>query len=97
MEKVKNMKKIKLISVIVFIIMFLIISYISYRAEYLQILEIGEEYLNVFEQRNEYKIRLFAFNFIFLFLVIYINNLLIKKGLKVFFEDEKKQMPKLPN
>ena len=97
MDKIKNMKKIKLISVIAFIILFILISYISYRAEYLQILEIGEEYLSVFEQRNEYKIRLFSFNFIFLFLMIYINNVLIKKGLKVFFEDEKKQMPKLPN
>ena len=97
MDKSKNMKRIKLISVITFIIVFSIISYVSYRAEYLQILEIGKEYLSVFEQRNEYKIKLFAFNFVFIFLVIYINNLLIKKGLKVFFEDEKKQMPKLPN
>ena len=97
MEKIKNMKKIKVIAVIAFIILFAIIAYVSNRAEYLQILEIGEEYISVFEQRNEYKIRLFAFNFIFLFLVIYINNVLIKKGLKVFFDDEKKQMPKLPN
>ena len=97
MDKVKNMKKIKVISVIAFIIIFAIIAYVSYRSEYLQISEIGEEYLSVFEQRNEYKIRLFTFNFIFIFLVIYVNNLLIKKGLKVFFDDEKKQMPKLPN
>ena len=97
MEKVKNIKKIKFISVIVFIVLFTIISYVSYRAEYLQILEIGEEYLSAFEQRNIYKTKLFAFNFIFLFLVIYINNLLIKRGLKVFFEDEKKEIPKLPN
>ena len=97
MDKVKNMKKIKLISVIAFITLFVIICYVSYRAEYLQILEIGEEYLSVFEQRNTYKTRLFGFNFIFLFLVIYINNLLIRKGLKIFFEDEKKQIPKLPN
>ena len=97
MEKTKNMKKIKVISVILFIILFAIISYISYRSEYLQILEIGEEYLSVFNQRNEYKLKLFLFNFIFIFISIYINNLLIKKGLKVFFEDDKKQMPKLAN
>ena len=97
MEKIKNMKKIKVIAVIAFIILFAIIAYVSYRSEYLQILEIGEEYLSVFEQRNEYKTRLFTFNFIFLFLVIYINNVLIKSGLKVFFDDDKKQMPKLPN
>ena len=97
MEKTKKMKKVKVISVIAFIILFIISLYISYRAEYLQILEIGEEYLTVFEQRNEYKIKLFAFNFILIFLSIYINTIFIKKGLKVFFKDEKKEMPKLPN
>ena len=97
MEKIRNIKKIKIISVIVFIVLFIIAAYVSYRTEYLQILEIGENYLNVFEQRNEYKIRLFAFNFVFIYFVIYINNLFIKNGLKVFFDDEKKQMPKLPN
>lgn len=97
MEKEKKMKKNKIISVIVFIILFAICSYVTYRANYLQILEVGEEYLSVFEQKNEYKLKLFAFNFVFIFLLIYINNILIKKGLKVFFDDEKKQMPKLPN
>lgn len=97
MEKTNKMKKIKIISVIMFLILFIICSYISYRADYLQVLEIGEEYLSVFEQKNEYKIRIFTFNFVLIFLVIYINNKLIKKGLKVFFDDDKKQMPKLPN
>lgn len=97
MEKNKKIKKIKIISVIVFIILFAICTYISYRADYLQIAEIGEEYLKAFEQRNMYKIRLFVCNFIFIFITLYINNILIKKGLKAFFEDEKKQIPKLPN
>ena len=97
MEKKINFKKVKFISVIVFIILFLSISYITYRSEYLQIMEIGKDYLSVFEQRYEYKIKLFAFNFAFMFLAIFINNILIKKGLKVFFDDDKKQMPKLPN
>lgn len=97
MEKEKKIKKIKIISVIVFIILFAICSYVAYRANYLQILEVGEEYLSVFEQKSEYKLKLFVFNFVFIFLLIYINNILIKKGLKVFFDDEKKQIPKLPN
>ena len=97
MEKSKSIKKIKVVSVVTFLIIFIIIAYISYRAEYLQILEIGKEYISVFEQRNEYRLKLFIFNFIFIFLTIYINNKLIKRGLKVFFEDEKKEMPKLPN
>jgi len=97
MEKIMSMKKMKVIAVILFIILFAIITYVSYRADYLQVLEIGEEYISVFKQKNEYKIRLFAYNFIILFIIIYINNIVIKKGLKVFFEDDKKQIPKLPN
>ena len=97
MEKSKKNSKIKIMLVIAFIILFAIFSYVSYRADYLQTLEIGEKYLSVFEQKNEYKLKLFVFNFVFIFLVTYINNILIKKGLKIFFDDEKKQMPKLPN
>lgn len=97
MEKEKKMKKLKIILVIAFVILFALYSYISYRANYLQILEIGEEYLSVFEQNNEYKVKLFLFNFIIMFFVFFMNNILIKKGLKIFFDDEKKQMPKLPN
>lgn len=97
MEKNKKLKRIKIISVTVFVILFAIISYVSYRSNYLQVLEIGKQYLTAFNQRNEYKLRLFAFNFIFIFLVIYINNILIKKGLKIFFDDDKKEIPKLPN
>ena len=97
MEKNKKLKRVKIMVVIAFIILFLLYSYISYRANYLQVLEIGEQYLSVFEQNNQYKAQIFLFNFIILFLAIYINNIFIKKGLKVFFDDEKKQMPKLPN
>jgi len=97
MDKLKKLKIIKTISVISFIILFALYSYISYRAEYLQILEIGEEYLSVFNTNNEYKIKIFLGSFAFLFLIISITNTSIKKGLKVFFDDEKKQVPKLPN
>lgn len=97
MDKTKKMKMIKIISVIAFIILFALYSYISYRAEYLQILEIGEEYLNVFNTNNEYKVKKFLGSFIILFLIISMANRSIRKGLKVFFDDEKKEMPKLPN
>jgi len=97
MDKTKKIKIIKIIAVITFIILFTLYAYISYRAEYLQILEIGEEYLSIFNTNNEYKIRLFLTSFIILFLIISIANRTIKKGLKVFFDDEKKEMPKLPN
>lgn len=95
--KNQKVKKIKIILVTVFVLLFAIYSYMTYRANYLQTLEIGEEYLSVLNKNNEYKIRLFAFNFLFIFLVIYLNNIFIKRGLKTFFEDDDKKMVKLPN
>ena len=97
MDKTKKINIIKVISVVAFIILFALYSYISYRSEYLEILEIGEQYLNVFNINNEYKIKIFLTSFIVLFLIISITNKSIKKGLKVFFDDDKKEMPKLPN
>ena len=97
MDKTRKIKLIKVISVILFIILFALYSYISYRAEYLQVLEIGKQYLTVFNTNNEYKIKMILAIFITLFLIITIANRSIKKGLKPFFDDEKKEMPKLPN
>ena len=97
MEKIKKIKTIKILTVITFIILFVLYGYISYRAEYLQISEIDEKYLSVFSINNEYKIKIFLISFEILFLIISIVNKSIKKGLKVFFEDDKKEMPKFPN
>lgn len=97
MDRTNKLKRIKIILVIAFILLFAAYSYISYRANYLQILEIGEEYLDVFYQKNEYRSRMFVWNFIILFFIVYITNILIKKGLRPFFDDEKKEIPKLPN
>lgn len=97
MDKAKKMKRIKILSVVVFIILFALYSYISYRADYLEILEIGENYLSVLNIKNEYKVKMILGNFLILFLIISITNRSIKKGLKAFFDDDKKEMPKLPN
>ena len=97
MDKTKKIKIIKIITVISFIILFALYTYISYRAEYLQVIEIGKEYLNVFNTNNEYKLKIFLTSFIIIFFIINVANKGIKKGLKVFFNDEKKEMPKLPN
>ena len=74
-----------------------IVGYIIYRGEYLEILEIGEQYTSIFWQNVNYSAIAFGINFIVLFIIIYINNNRIKKALKPFFENEKKAMPKLPN
>ena len=93
----ENKSKARMYIVILFILFVAIVGYIIYRGEYLEILEIGENYLSIFWQNVNYTAIAFIINFIFLFCVIYINNTRIKNALKPFFDTEKKQMPKLPN
>ena len=92
-----NKIKIRALIVIAFIVLFSIISFVNYRGEYLQIKEIGEEYVSVFNQNITYKYVITGANFIIWFIAIFITNKLIKKGLKLFFTAENKEIPKLPN
>lgn len=85
------------IFVLVVLAIFIISAVVICRADYLEILEIGEEYSEVFAQNMKYKRNIAVLNFIFVFCAAYITNLLIKKGLRKFFEEEKIEMPKLPN
>ena len=95
-KKIKK-RKIRTYIVLLFIALVAIVGYIIYRGEYLEILEIGEQYTSIFWQNVNYSAIAFGINFIVLFIIIYINNNRIKKALKPFFENEKKAMPKLPN
>lgn len=74
-----------------------IFAYIAYRGEYLETIEIGENFKQVFTQNLKYQYTIIAVNFVILFTVISIANRSIKKGLQAFFDEEKKTMPKLPN
>ena len=60
-------------------------------------LEIGEQYVSVFWTNFKYKTISLIATFAFIYAGVYITNKRIYSGLKQFFEDEKKQMPKLPN
>lgn len=95
--KEKKKSKWKVMITLIFIVLVAVGMYMSYRATYLQALEIGEEYLDIFYTNMNYKYKIMAFNFILFFIIIFIENIIIKKGLKPFFVDEKKEMPKLPN
>ena len=92
----KKSKK-RMLVVLLFIAVVAIGIYISYRGSYLETLEIGEEYLNVLKQNVVYQYATMLVNFVILFLFIYITNRFIKRGLKSFFLEEKKELPKLPN
>ena len=96
-KKARKTNRARMILVILFILIFAITSYIQIRGSYLEYLELGENYLDVFYTNLIYRYALMAINFVILFFVIYMTNRGIKKGLKPFFEKEKKEMPKLLN
>ena len=97
--KTKEKKKIsiKIVIVLAALIIFGLVTGITMRAEYLNVLGIGENYLNVLEEKISNKCTVFGSAFISIYIFVYILNRLIKRGLKKFFDDEKKEMPKLPN
>lgn len=96
MEK-KKILTLRRIIVTIFLIVFAIIAYINFRGSYLEYMELGENYLQTFLTKEKYHYCVMGVNFIIIYLVMYFAGRKIKKGLKVFFEQEKKEMPKLPN
>lgn len=95
LTKVKS--KMRLLVVLSVIIIAIIVAYVLFRGSYLEMLEIGENYVNVYWQNIEYMaITLFA-NFAVIYIMIYYTNTRIKKGLKEFFDQENKKMPKFLN
>lgn len=91
----KNQKRV--IFVICMLLFFSIWLYINVRGNYLQILGIGQEYIENFKNNLRQKAIVFLVSFLIMFVSTYINTIFIKKGLKKFFEEDKKEMPKLPN
>ena len=99
MEKsnVKISKKLRAILVILFVLIYVGITYISLRSQYLQYKELGEQYVSKFFTDIKIKYLIILFNFVLISIILAFANRGIKKGLKVFFEQEKREMPKLPN
>ncbi len=95
MPKVKG--KARMMIVLAFIVLASVITYILFRAQYLEVLEIGENYLKIYWQNIQYTLISMAINFVIVFIVMYWTNKRIHRGLKQFFDDEKKPMPKMVN
>ena len=95
-QKRKN-SKLRMMLVILFLLVFSGVSYVQLRGSYLEYLELGSQYVDVFKTNLIYRYSIMAINFVFLYIVIYFTNRGIKKGLKPFFEKEKRPMPKLLN
>ena len=85
-KETKKKSKRRMFLVLFFVVIVAIIGYIFFRGEYLEVLEIGEEYVEIFWQNVNYMSITFAVNFIVLFIIMYLNNNRIKKALKTFFE-----------
>ncbi len=83
--------------VALFSIFFMIIAFIMYRGNYLEVLEIGEKYVGSFNLNVKYRAITIVVSFAWVYLLMYTTNKRIKKGLKVFFQEEKREMPKFPN
>ena len=98
-EKTKTRKKARKRTIIVLVALFIAIiaTYIFVRGSYLEVKAIGENFLTAFWKNIAYTGLTFIINFAFLFFSFYFTNKTLKKGLKVFFDDEKKEMPKFPN
>ena len=83
--------------VILFLAIYALINYVQLRGSYLEYMELGQQYIEIFKTNLIYKYSIMAINFVLLYFIIYMTNRGIKKGLKPFFEKEKKTMPKLLN
>ena len=90
-------ESIKRIIVIIFIVLIAIFTFISTRGSFLEYKELGEKYVSIFKTNLTYRYTIMAINFLVTFTIMFFTNRGIKKGLKVFFDEEKKEMPKLFN
>ena len=75
----------------------LIVAYVMFRGTYLETLEIGEKYITAFWQNIKYAAITVIINFGIIYFMFYITNIRIRNGLKEFFDQENKEMPKLLN
>lgn len=88
---------IRFLVVVLVLLLFVLGNVISLRGKFLAITEINRDYLDVFYNNLKLEYSIFGVNFIVIFLLFYITNLIIRRGLKPFFKDDNVKMPKLPN
>ena len=96
-NKLRISKKMRAIIVIAFIAIYALGTYVSLRGQYLEYVELGEQYVEKFFTDIKYKYSIMGITFVLLSIILYFTNRGIKKGLKPFFEQEKREVPKLPN
>lgn len=93
----KSRSKTRMIVVLIFALTFSLLSFAMLRANYLEAKELGEKYIQTFFTNINIRYIFMAVNFVILFFFILFSNIGIKNGLKKFFIEEKKEIPRLPN
>lgn len=93
--KVRNKKRLFAVLSVLFVA--IIVAYVLFRGSYLEMLEVGQNYIQVYWQNIKYMSITFIANFALIYIMIYTTNRNIRKGLKEFFEQENKKMPKFLN
>lgn len=83
--------------VIICLVIYVLISVIMARGEYLEIKEIGENYVDIYETNLKTKYLIMVVSFVITYIIVYFSNRYMSKQLKEFFVQEKKEIPKLPN
>ena len=96
-NKLKISKKLRTVIVVAFIAIYILGTYISLRGQYLEYVELGDQYVQKFFTDIKYKYLIMGISFVLLSIILYFTNKGIKKGLKPFFEQEKRDVPKLQN
>ncbi len=97
MNKMKKKINWKRLIVILFLVILAIGVYIDIRGSFLEYKELGEEYITILKTNLIYKYSVTIVSFVVMYFIMYFATRGIKKGVKVFFEEEKKAYPKLPN
>lgn len=97
MSKLKQLLNTRRIAVLIFLFLVISLTYINLRGNFLEYKELGERYISIFSTNIKYEYSVIIINFILLYLIMYLTGRGIKKGLNVFFCEEKKEVPKLPN
>lgn len=96
-QKKINQVKLRRIIVISFVVLVAIVAYVMMRGRYLETLELGSNYTSIFWTNVKYKTLTIVITFGIIYTAFYLTNRTIKRCLKAFFDDEKKEMPKLIN
>ena len=85
-NKLKISKKLRTVIVVAFIAIYILGTYISLRGQYLEYVELGDQYVQKFFTDIKYKYLIMGISFVLLSIILYFTNKGIKKGLKPFFE-----------